>query len=79
MTLTGNGTLGSYERQWWSIWQYFRSSRRYGITYARYNAVFAFAGGTAPTLTTAASGQDALLYYVRDPSTIITTSVLNIS
>ena len=44
-----------------------------------YNAVFAFAGGTAPTLTTTASGQDALLYYVQDPSTIITTSVLNIS
>jgi hypothetical protein len=80
MTLTGNGTLGAPTNasggQSGSIFilQDGTGSRTLG-----YNAAFAFAGGTAPTLTTTASGQDALLYYVQDASTIITTSVLNIS
>jgi len=79
MTLTGNGTLGAPTNasggQSGSIFilQDGTGSRTLG-----YNAVFAFAGGTAPTLTTTASGQDALLYYVQDASTIITTSVLNV-
>ena len=80
MTLTGNGTLGAPTNasggQSGSI---FVLQDGTGSRTLAYNAVFAFAGGTAPTLTTAASGQDALLYYVQDPSTIITTSVLNIS
>ena len=79
MTLTGNGTLGAPTNasggQSGSIFilQDGTGSRTLG-----YNASFAFAGGTAPTLTTTASGQDALLYYVQDASTIITTSVLNV-
>lgn len=80
MTLTGNGTLGAPTNasggQSGSI---FILQDGTGSRTLAYNAVFAFAGGTAPTLTTTASGQDALLYYVQDPSTIITTSVLNIS
>lgn len=80
MTLTGNGTLGAPTNasggQSGSI---FILQDGTGSRTLAYNAVFAFAGGTAPTLTTTASGQDALLYYVQDPSTIVTTSVLNIS
>jgi hypothetical protein len=80
MTLTGNGTLGAPTNasggQSGSI---FILQDGTGSRTLAYNAVFAFAGGTAPTLTTTASGQDALLYYVQDASTIITTSVLNIS
>jgi len=80
MTLTGTSTLGAPTNasggQSGSI---FILQDGTGSRTLAYNAVFAFAGGTAPTLTTAASGQDALLYYVQDPSTIITTSVLNIS
>ena len=79
MTLTGNGTLGAPTNasggQSGSI---FILQDGTGSRTLAYNAVFAFAGGTAPTLTTAASGQDALLYYVQDASTIITTSVLNV-
>ena len=80
MTLTGTSTLGAPTNasggQSGSI---FILQDGTGSRTLAYNAVFAFAGGTAPTLTTTASGQDALLYYVQDPSTIITTSVLNIS
>jgi len=80
MTLTGNGTLGAPTNasggQSGSI---FILQDGTGSRTLAYNAVFAFAGGTAPTLTTTASGQDALLYYVQDPSTIITTSILDIS
>ena len=80
MTLTGNGTLGAPTNasggQSVSI---FILQDGTGSRTLAYNAVFAFAGGTAPTLTTTASGQDALLYYVQDPSTIVTTSILNIS
>ena len=80
MTLTGNGTLGAPTNasggQSGSI---FILQDGTGSRTLAYNAVFAFAGGTAPTLTTTASGQDALLYYVQDASTIITTSILNIS
>ena len=79
MTLTGTSTLGAPTNasggQSGSI---FILQDGTGSRTLAYNAVFAFAGGTAPTLTTAASGQDALLYYVQDPSTIITTSVLNV-
>ena len=80
MTLTGTSTLGAPTNasggQSGSI---FILQDGTGSRTLAYNAVFAFAGGTAPTLTTAASGQDALLYYVQDSSTIITTSILNIS
>ena len=80
MTLTGTSTLGAPTNasggQSGSI---FILQDGTGSRTLAYNAVFAFAGGTAPTLTTTASGQDALLYYVQDSSTIITTSVLNIS
>ena len=80
MTLTGTSTLGAPTNasggQSGSI---FILQDGTGSRTLAYNAVFAFAGGTAPTLTTTASGQDALLYYVQDPSTIITTSVLNTS
>jgi len=79
ITLTGTSTLGAPTNasggQSGSI---FILQDGTGSRTLSYNAVFAFAGGTAPTLTTAASGQDALLYYVQDPSTIITTSVLNV-
>ena len=79
MTLTGNSTLGAPTNasggQSGSI---FILQDGTGSRTLAYNAVFAFAGGTAPTLTTTASGQDALLYYVQDASTIITTSVLNV-
>ena len=79
MTLTGTSTLGAPTNasggQSGSI---FILQDGTGSRTLAYNAVFAFAGGTAPTLTTAASGQDALLYYVQDASTIITTSVLNV-
>lgn len=80
MTLTGTSTLGAPTNasggQSGSI---FILQDGTGSRTLAYNAAFAFAGGTAPTLTTAASGQDALLYYVQDSSTIITTSILNIS
>ena len=80
MALTGNGTLGAPTNasggQSGSI---FILQDGTGSRTLAYNAVFAFAGGSAPTLTTTASGQDALLYYVQDASTIITTSVLDIS
>jgi len=79
MTLTGTSTLGAPTNasggQSGSI---FILQDGTGSRTLAYNAAFAFAGGTAPTLTTAASGQDALLYYVQDASTIITTSVLNV-
>ena len=79
ITLTGTSTLGAPTNasggQSGSI---FILQDGTGSRTLAYNAVFAFAGGIAPTLTTAASGQDALLYYVQDPSTIITTSVLNV-
>ena len=79
MTLTGTSTLGAPTNasggQSGSI---FILQDGTGSRTLAYNAVFAFAGGIAPTLTTAASGQDALLYYVQDASTIITTSVLNV-
>jgi hypothetical protein len=79
MTLTGTSTLGAPTNasggQSGSI---FILQDGTGSRTLAYNAVFAFAGGTAPTLTTSASGQDALLYYVQDASTIITTSVLNV-
>jgi hypothetical protein len=80
MTLTGTSTLGAPTNasggQSGSI---FILQDGTGSRTLAYNAAFAFAGGTAPTLTTAASGQDQLLYYVQDSSTIITTSILNIS
>ena len=79
MTLTGTSTLGAPTNasggQSGSI---FILQDGTGSRTLAYNAVFAFAGGTAPTLTTAASGQDTILYYVQDASTIITTSVLNV-
>ena len=80
MTLTGTSTLGAPTNasggQSGSI---FILQDGTGSRTLAYNAAFAFAGGTAPTLTTAASGQDQLLYYVQDSSTIVTTSILNIS
>ena len=79
MTLTGNGTLGApTNASGGQSGAIFILQDGTGSRTLAYNAVFAFAGGTAPTLTTAASGQDALLYYVQDASTIITTSVLNV-
>ena len=80
MTLTGTSTLGAPTNasggQSGSI---FILQDGTGSRTLAYNAAFAFAGGTAPTLTTTASGQDQLLYYVQDSSTIVTTSILNIS
>tara|TARA_Y100000004_G_scaffold21150_2_gene21512 strand:+ start:161 stop:934 length:774 start_codon:yes stop_codon:yes gene_type:complete len=80
MTLTGTSTLGAPTNasggQSGSI---FILQDGTGSRTLAYNAAFAFAGGTAPTLTTTASGQDQLLYFVQDSSTIITTSILNIS
>ena len=79
MTLTGTSTLGApTNASGGQSGTIFILQDGTGSRTLAYNAVFAFAGGTAPTLTTAASGQDALLYYVQDPSTIITTSVLNV-
>lgn len=44
-----------------------------------YSGGWAFAGGTAPTLTTTASGVDLLIYYVNDPSQITASTLLNVS
>lgn len=44
-----------------------------------YNAVFNFAGGTAPTLTTTASGVDVISFYVSSPTEIQSVAVLNLS
>ena len=44
-----------------------------------YNSVFNFAGGTAPTLTTTASGVDVISFYVSSPSEIQSVAVLNLS
>jgi hypothetical protein len=44
-----------------------------------YNAVYKFAGGTAPTLTTTASAVDVLAYYVESSTRITVTSLLNVS
>lgn len=43
-----------------------------------YNAVFNFAGGTAPTLTTTASGVDVISFYVSSPSEIQSVAVLDL-
>ena len=42
-----------------------------------YNAVFNFAGGTAPTLTTTASGVDVISFYVSSPTEIQSVAVLD--
>ena len=44
-----------------------------------YNAVFNFADGTAPTLTTAASGVDVISFYVSSPTEIQSVAILNLS
>jgi len=44
-----------------------------------YSGGWAFAGGTAPTLTTTASGVDLLIYYVNNPSQITANTVLNVT
>ena len=43
-----------------------------------YNAVFNFAGGIAPTLTTTASGVDVISFYVSSPTEIQSVAVLNL-
>jgi hypothetical protein len=43
-----------------------------------YSGGWAFAGGTAPTLTTTASGVDLLVYYVNNPSQFTVSTVLNV-
>ena len=43
-----------------------------------YNAVFNFAGGTAPTLTTTASGIDVISFYVSSPTEIQSVAVLDL-
>ena len=43
-----------------------------------YNAVFNFAGGTAPTLTTTASGVDVISFYVSSPTEIQSVAVLDL-
>lgn len=43
-----------------------------------YNSVFNFAGGTAPTLTTTASGVDVISFYVSSPTEIQSVAVLDL-
>ena len=43
-----------------------------------YGSYYKFAGGTAPTLTTAANAIDMLAYYVKSPTHITVTSVGNV-
>lgn len=43
-----------------------------------YNAVFNFAGGTAPTLTTTASGVDVISFFVSSPTEIQSVAVLDL-
>lgn len=44
-----------------------------------YNAVFNFAAGTAPTLTTTASGVDVITFYVSSPTEIQSVAILDLS
>lgn len=43
-----------------------------------YSGGWSFAGGTAPTLTTTASGVDLLIYYVTSPSEITASTILDV-
>ena len=80
MTLTGTSTLGAPTNasggQSGSI---FILQDGTGSRTLAYNAVFAFAGGTAPTLTTTASGVDVISFYVSSPTEIQSVAVLNLS
>ena len=78
--LDGNGTLGAPTNA--SGGQCGAITIRQDGTGSRtmaYNAVFNFAGGTAPTLTTTASGVDVISFYVSSPSEIQSVAVLNLS
>ena len=79
-TLDGNGTLGAPTNA--SGGQCGAITIRQDSTGSRtmaYNAVFNFAGGTAPTLTTTASGVDVISFYVSSPTEIQSVAVLNLS
>ena len=79
-TLDGNGTLGAPTNA--SGGQCGAITIRQDSTGSRtmaYNAVFNFAGGTAPTLSTAASGVDVISFYVSSPTEIQSVAVLNLS
>lgn len=79
-TLDGNGTLGAPTNA--SGGQCGAITIRQDGTGSRtmaYNAVFNFAGGTAPTLTTTASGVDIISFYVSSPTEIQSVAVLNLS
>jgi len=43
-----------------------------------YSGGWSFAGGTAPTLTTTASGVDLLIYYVGSPTEITASTILDV-
>ena len=43
-----------------------------------YSGGWSFAGGSAPTLTTTASGVDLLIYYVTSPSEITASTILDV-
>ena len=78
--LDGNGTLGAPTNA--SGGQCGAITIRQDSTGSRtmaYNAVFNFAGGTAPTLTTTASGVDVISFYVSSSTEIQSVAVLNLS
>lgn len=79
VTLEGNSTLGSPVSP--SGGQSGAVVIRQDGTGSRtlsYSGGWSFAGGSAPTLTTTASGVDLLIYYVTSPSEITASTILDV-
>ena len=79
ITLEGNSTLGSPVSP--SGGQSGAVVIRQDGTGSRtlaYSGGWSFAGGSAPTLTTTASGADLLIYYVTSPSEITASTILDV-
>ena len=79
ITLEGNSTLGSPVSP--SGGQSGAVVIRQDGTGSRtlaYSGGWSFAGGSAPTLTTTASGVDLLIYYVTSPSEITASTILDV-
>ena len=81
VTLGGNRTLsgtnsGTHVGQSGSI---FITQDGTGSRTLAFDAAYKFAGGTAPTLSTAAAAKDIIVYKVREVSSVDCASLLNLS
>jgi hypothetical protein len=80
VTLAGNRTLGAPSNTKVGQTGVFRISQdATGTRTLAYNSVYKFAGGTACTLTTTASKNDYVFYFVYSSSEILLSCVLNVS